>query len=272
MTGGGSVVVRRQLGFRLRQLRLKAGKDLGDVAEAGLASRAKLSRIENGKLPVRVADVWALCRLYGVDQPTTDALAALSPGTQQDDWWEQYGEAVPDWLGLYAGLEASASRIRCFEADVVHGLLQTATYAALVIGADDPRVLPAVVDRAVQFRMQRQQSILDADTAPDMTLIMEEGALAFGPPDVMTEQVDHLRTMASRPNIEILVLPFSAGTYPRRGTFTLLDFKDMEDPSVVYVEIPMGAKYFDRPTEREDYEYVFGIIKGKSIPIKEWKQ
>src|SRR4051795_11216256 len=136
MAGGGSVVVRRQLGSKLRQLRLAAGKDVIDVTEAGLGSKAKISRIETGKGPVRVADIRALCWLYGADNATTDALAALAPGTQQEDWWEAAGASVvPDWFGLYVGLEATAARIRCFEANLVHGLVQTADYARTVIGA-----------------------------------------------------------------------------------------------------------------------------------------
>src|SRR6478609_9224160 len=116
MSGGGSVVVRRQLGRRLRELRLRGGKDVLDVTEAGLGSKAKISRIETGKGPVRVADIRALCWLYGADNATTDALAALAPGTQQEDWWEAPGAGVvPDWFSLYAGLEATARRIRCFE-------------------------------------------------------------------------------------------------------------------------------------------------------------
>ena len=110
MTAGGSVVVRRQLGIKLRKLRLGAGKTFADVAVTGVASRAKLDRIEAGRVPVNLADVWALCRLYGADDATTDQLAQMAPGTQVDDWWEQYGETVvPDWFGLYAGLERAAS-------------------------------------------------------------------------------------------------------------------------------------------------------------------
>ena len=105
MTGAGSVVVRRQLGAKLRGLRIKAGKEVADVVETGIASKAKIHKIEAGKLPVKIVDVWALCRLYGTDSATTDALAALAPGTQTPDWWEAWGTVVvPDWLGLYVGL------------------------------------------------------------------------------------------------------------------------------------------------------------------------
>jgi len=222
MAEGGSVVVRRQLGAKLRQLRIDARKTPADVGVAGLASRAKLHRLEGGKLPVKVADVWALCRLYGVDDETTDALAKLAPGTQADDWWEEsFGDAVPDWFGLYTGLEMTASRIRAFDPEVVHGRLQTPEYAALVIGEDDPRVSPDVVDQRVRFRMERQRAVRAQRSA---TFVMVETALLFGPPEVLEPQIDHLRSVAAKPNIDILVLPFSARTYPRRGRFTLFDF------------------------------------------------
>ena len=171
MSGAGSVVVRRQLGSKLRQLRLAAGKDVADVTEAGLGSKAKISRIETGKGPVRVADIRGLCWLYGADNATTDALAALAPGTQQEDWWEAYGATVvPDWFGLYAGLEAAASTIRCFEPHVVHGLLQTPEYAHAVISAD-PRLSVEVVDQRVRFRLECQQ------TKAQTTVVLGEAAL-----------------------------------------------------------------------------------------------
>src|SRR3954471_174702 len=161
MTGGGSVVVRRQLGNKLRQLRLAAGKDVADVTEAGLGSKAKISRIETGKGPGRIADVRALCWLYGVDAPTTDALAALAPGTQQEDWWEADPGIVPGYLGLYAGLEATASHIRCFEPQFVHGLLQTEDYAHAVI-TTNPQLSPEGIQQRVRFRMERQQRSMEA--------------------------------------------------------------------------------------------------------------
>lgn len=273
MTGGGSVVVRRQLGIKLRQLRVKAGKSHADVVDARIASRAKINRIESGKLPVKVADVRTLCWLYGADDATTDALAALAPGTDADDWWEKgYGDAVPDWFSLYAGLEATAARIRSFETESVHGLVQTDEYAALVIGADDPRVSQDVVAQRVRFRQERQRAVLGTEPAPSATFVVPEGVLRFGPIDLMDSQIEHLRSVSSRPNIDVRVLPFSARTYPRIGSFTLLDFDNDEDPSVVYVEVPKGARYFDQPADRSGYEYVFDINVSKSTPIKEWKR
>jgi hypothetical protein len=269
MSGGGSVVVRRQLGRRLRELRLRAGKDVMDVTEAGLGSKAKISRIETGKGPVKVADIRALCWLYGADPSTTDALAALAPGTQQEDWWQDYGQAVvPDWFGLYTGLEATARRIRCFEPEFVHGLLQTSDYARAVIAADD-QLSEDVLAQRVRFRMERQSTVLGSDAQRSAVIVLGEAALRLvvGSIEIMAAQIEHLRSAA----VEVRVLPFSAGAYPRRGSFALLDFDHDEDPSVAYVEGPGAARYFDRPAERAEYEHVFGLINKRSIPIGEWQ-
>ena len=196
MAGAGSAVVRRQLGSKLRQLRLAAGKDVADVVTAGLASKAKMSRIEGGKGPVKIADVRALCWLYGASAETTEALAALAPGTQQEDWWETYENVVvPDWFGLYVGLEQSASRLRCFDPELVHGLLQTEDYARAVIESEDT-LEPKVIAQRLQFRMDRQRRVLNGH--PDLTVVLGAGALSLvvGSPDVMAAQLDHMRQLA----------------------------------------------------------------------------
>jgi hypothetical protein len=255
------------MGRRLRELRLRAGKDVVDVTEAGLGSKAKISRIETGKGPVKVADIRTLCWLYGADATTTEALAALAPGTQQEDWWQDYGQAVvPDWFGLYTGLEAAASRIRCFEPEFVHGLLQTQDYARAVIGADD-QLSEDVLARRVRFRMERQATVLGGDSRRTVVVILGEAALRMvvGSSAIMAMQIEHLLSVDV--NVDVRVLPFSAGAYPRRGSFALLDFEHDDDPSVAYVEGPGAARYFDRPAERAEYEHVFEIISKRSIPI-----
>jgi transcriptional regulator with XRE-family HTH domain len=80
-----SVILRRQLGIRLRQLRRAAGKTEVDVDNAGLASRVRLWRMETGKTGVGVGDVRGLCWLYGADQRTTDMLARWALASRQPE-------------------------------------------------------------------------------------------------------------------------------------------------------------------------------------------
>ena len=271
MTGPGSSMVRRQLGRRLRDLRLAAGKDIADVVTAGLASKAKLNRIEFGKGPVRVADVWALSRLYGADQATTDELAALAPATSEREWWETYGRVVvPDYFGLLVSLETQASRMRCFDPSLVHGLLQTEEYARAVIGSEDT-LPPDVVERRVTFRMDRGRRVLG--NRPDLTVILGEAALKIvvGSPPVMAAQLDHLRELDRGGVATIRVLPFRAGAYPVTGGFALLEFEHQEDPSVAHVEFSMGARYVEQPSQVAQHEHVFTVLANRTIPIEEWK-
>lgn len=272
MTVAGSVVVRRQLGAKLRGLRIKVGKEVADVVETGIASKAKMHKIEAGKLPVKIVDVWALCRLYGADSATTDALAALAPGTQKQDWWEAWGTvAVPEWFGLYVGLEQAASRLRCWDPEPrVHGLLQTEDYARAVLSAGG-FLAPDVVDHRLAFRMDRARRVLD--NRPDLTIILDAGALTrvVGSPDVMAVQLDHLRRLDRDGAVTVRVLPWSAGPYPTRGSFALLDFSDDEDPSVAYLEFSMGARYAEQSAQVGEYARVFDIINGQSVGIKEWE-
>ena len=261
MAGGGSVVVRRQLGRKLHQLRLASGKKVTDVSAAGIASKAKMSRIEAGTTPVKMPDIRALCWLYGADLETTEALAALAPGTQQEDWWEP---ALPNWFGLYAGLEAMAKGIRCFEPQFIHGLLQTEAYARAMY-ASDARLSAEMIDQRVRFRMQRQQRSMD-----DVTIIIGEAALCLvvESPEVMAEQFARIREVGA----DVRVLPFSAGAYPRGWAFALLDFEDADDPAVAYLEAPGAARYVDRDNEHEraEWELVWSAVWSKSVSIKEW--
>ena len=194
--------------------------------------------------------------------PTTDTLAALAPGTAQDDWLEQYGRAIPDWLGLYVGLEAAARRIRCFESDVIHGLVQTPEYARAVFRLN-PDLDDSTVNRLVQFRLRRQK------TSANVEIIMGEAALriAVGSTAIMAAQIEYFRTVAAR----IRIIPFSAGAYPRKGPFAMMDFEDEDDPSVVYVESQAGARYYDKPAEYREFDRTWNLINEMSVPLEEWQ-
>ena len=69
----------------MTRLRAANGMSGRAVAEAKLGiSEPTLHRIETGKVPVTVANVRALCWLYGADESITSALAELALGTSQE--------------------------------------------------------------------------------------------------------------------------------------------------------------------------------------------
>lgn len=166
---------------------------------------------------------------------------------------------------------AMATAMRIFEPELVFGLLQTPDYARALFEAND-RLTDDVVERRLRLRLERQQTVFSADPPPSIVVVLGEGALSLvvGSDAIMAEQVAHLLAIDERPNLDVRVRPSSAGPYVRRGSFVLFDFADDEDPSVAFVDVPTGARYFDREAERSEYEHVFAGIASRSISISEW--
>jgi transcriptional regulator with XRE-family HTH domain len=269
----GQRVVRRTLGRRLTRLRIASGKSRREVAEAKLGiSEPTLHRIETGKVPVTVANVRALCWLYGADASITDALAELALGTSQEEWWDA-SPVIPDWFKLYVGLEASASRIHSYDGEVVPGELQTEQYARAVFGAEQPAD-PEAADRHVKLRMQRQQALFARVPGPEVVTILGEGALSrpVGGEAVLKAQIEHLRQVSLRANFDIRVLPFSVGAHAAMaGAFRVMDFDDPEDPDVVYLESHVGALYLEEPDEVDEYRRIFELIRSEAIPVEDYR-
>ncbi|GIH17740.1 transcriptional regulator [Rugosimonospora africana] len=268
----GQRVVRRALGRRLTRLRVAAGKLRREVAEEKLGiSEATLHRIENGKVPVTVANVRVLCWLYGVDKSATDALAELALGTNQQEWWDT-NPVIPEWFKLYVGLEASATRIFSYDGEVIPGELQTEEYARAVFTAENPGDDNAA-RRQVALRLDRQKMLFARTPRPRLTTILGQGALTreVGGSDALGAQIDHLREINRQQHVDIRVLPWSVGAHAAMaGAFRILELDDPDDPDVVYLESHVGALYLEEPHEVEEYRRVFKLISCDTVPIDEY--
>jgi transcriptional regulator with XRE-family HTH domain len=264
--------VRRALGRRLTRLRTASGKSRRDVVEARLGiSEPTLHRIETGKVPVTGANVRALCWLYGADQSITDALADLALGTSQQEWWDA-SPVIPEWFKLYVGLEASASRMFGYEGEVVPGELQTPEYARAIFGAEQP-VDSEIAERHINLRMQRQKTLFARRPAPHLVTVLGEGAVTrpVGGPEVLQAQIEHLRALAQQDNVEIRVLPWSAGAHAAMaGAFRIMDFDDPEDPDVVYLESHVGALYLEEDDEVREYRRIFELVHKAAVPVQDF--
>ena len=105
-------------------------------------------------------------------------------------------------------------------------------------------------------------------------MILGEGALRVlvGSDDVMRAQIERLR-QADRDGVAtVRILPFTAGAYPRRGAFHMVELADEDDPNVVYVEGAGTAKYLDKPADWNRYETVWKILTELATPIGAWRR
>jgi transcriptional regulator with XRE-family HTH domain len=105
----GGTVVRMMLGAQLRRLREAAGITPDEAGYEIRASRSKISRLEHGRVGCKLRDVGDLLTLYGVtDEQMRAGLLSLARQANNQGWWTQYGDIMPDWFETYLGLEAAA--------------------------------------------------------------------------------------------------------------------------------------------------------------------
>jgi len=258
----------RRLVIELKQFREAAGLTGEQVAEQMGWSAAKVYRIEGDRVRVLARDVQRLLKLYGISGERADAMMELARLTRVKDWWHQYSGAIPEWFQFYVGLEAAASAMQEYNAELVTGLLQTEDYARAVMAAamradtDDHEA-----ERQIQVRLHRQKR-LTAPDAPTLWAIMNEAVLhrQVGGPAVMTAQLAHIGQLAARPNMTIQVLPFTAGAHPAMlGSFTLMQFPDPADQDVVYLEAETGALYLEKPEDVRRYSLMIDYLRAQAL-------
>ncbi|MGH3720107.1 MAG: helix-turn-helix domain-containing protein [Pseudonocardiaceae bacterium] len=243
------------IGVELANFRKRSGRRAVDAAKAIDCSPGKIGHLESGRNQQQPAEVTKLLRFYGADLADVERLASLSGGADRPTWWAPWTDVVPDWLRTFVGLEGLASTAWDYATFGVPALLQTSDYS-LGVTAGGSRVRPDHAERVVGLRMDRQRR-LDSESNPlHFVALIEESVLdrPIGGPAVMRRQLEHLIVMSERDNVEIHILPTSAGSHDgSAGPFTLLDFAQAQ--SIAYIEIVNGALYI------QDYDQVAGYTR-----------
>jgi transcriptional regulator with XRE-family HTH domain len=265
-------VRRRRLATELHRLRQASKMTIEQVAEVLEWSTGKVSKIENARVSVMPRDVRRLLDTYGIAEgEERDLLLTLSRESRERGWWQQYGEAVPDWFATYVGLEAEASAISAYRAEIVPGLLQTQRYAAAMHRAELMNATEEEIERHVTVRMERQARLSQPD-APQFWVVLNEAVIRriIGERAIMREQLMKLVEAASAPNITLQVLPFSAGAHASMDSaFSIVSFDPPTDADVVYFEHPTCSLYLERPDEVARYRLAYEHLRAVSLSLDE---
>lgn len=141
------------------------------------------------------AELLALARMANVDYVSYRTYASIGLWKVQAD---------------IKSLAESSSVVRQFLPAMPGGLVQTPEYARLALTPNVPSRPARDVEKAVRARLDRQQ-VLD-DTSKTFIILMTEQAVRWRYCDrgVMARQVEHMVRVASRPNVEIAILPLAA--------------------------------------------------------------
>jgi transcriptional regulator with XRE-family HTH domain len=265
-------VRRRRLATELHRLRQASKMTIEQVAEALEWSSGKVSKIENARVSVMPRDVRRLLDIYGITEgQEREMLLSLARESRERGWWQQYGEAVPEWFATYVGLEAEASTISAYQAETVPGLLQTQRYAAALHRAALMNATEEDIERHVAVRMERQARLKQPD-APQLWVVLNEAVLrrVIGERAIMQEQLAKLAEAAATPNITLQVLPFSAGAHASMDSaFSIVSFDPPTDGEIVYFEHPTCSLYVEKPDEVARYRLVYEHLRAASLSLDE---
>ena len=266
--GGKPTVRSRRVGTELRRLREAAGVTTAQAAELLSCSPAKISRIENGIVSVRVVDLRLLLDRYGdQDQEHRAYLERLARESNKRGWWQDYDDTIPPYYADFIGLETDASYIKTWEPTIVPGLLQTPEYARAVMLANPAMISPDKLENFISIRHERQAR-LEQGTDVRLDAVIWEAALitTVGSDEVQRGQLSRLLELMDRPNISVQVLPLEAGDKASMsGSFVMFSFGRERSVSTVFVENLTSSQYLERDQELRGYTLVFDALRSAAL-------
>jgi len=266
----GPTLRRRRLASELKKCREEAGFTQEAVSRQFEWHSAKVTRIENARVPVTPRDVNDLLTLYGVaDSVYRDALMTLARLARQRGWWTDYKDVMRP--GNFVGMEADASSAKVWEPIVLPGLLQSEAYMRGLIGTGRSHDPQAANDRRVELRKTRQRR-LSGPSPLSLWAIVDESVVRriIGGPEVMAEQWRRLIEAGEQPNITLQILPYDAGEHAfLGGSVALLEFPDVAHLDVVYLEGLAGDYYEEQPAEVKRYRVEFERLSTRALTPEE---
>jgi transcriptional regulator with XRE-family HTH domain len=264
------LVQRRRLRTELRRARIGADLTQEQVAKAMDWHPSKIIRIETGAVGISTNDLRALLGLYKIhDSERTDELIEIARASRQSSWSSKYRGRISSQFLQYIEYEEAASVLRTYEPLVVPGLLQTEEYADTIIRKHADAGTPAdLIQTRMEIRLTRQH-LLEQPSPPTSIFVLDQAAVQrlVGERNIARGQLDRLINLATRPNITIEVVPFSAGLH--RGmleAFLILEFSEPEDSDVLFVETSRDLIVsHDEAGEISGYLEVFNQLRSISL-------
>ncbi|MBF6351025.1 helix-turn-helix domain-containing protein [Nocardia flavorosea] len=252
---------RRDLGARLRGLRVAARLRGYELAEHAGWHPAKVSRIEHGTQSLSEDDLSAWCRITGAEDEHPDLLATLrNISAAWMEWRRIVGHGYANHQRQISGVEERTELLRGYDPQVFHGLLQTPDYArALMAAGMEFLNTSRDLDAAVDARMERQRVLHHGRHR--FYLLVGEQALrtTVGTDSVMAGQLRHVLSLMDLPRLVFGIVPAGAAFFRRTTDFVLYDRRK------VLVETITAESAITQPREIAIYEKVFNRLSDQAV-------
>jgi hypothetical protein len=143
-------------------------------------------------------------------------LAALLDGEfiERNGWYSAFLEdirtapEIPATFRSWSDYEDRSATLRAWMPSVIDGLAQSADYARALIDTS-PGITAAIAEARLKARMDRQHRVLERDSPPRVTMLVDELALyrIVGSSETMAGQMARLAEVAALPNVTVQVVP-----------------------------------------------------------------
>lgn len=235
-------------GSEVRRYREMAALSLAQLADQIPFSASTIGEIERGE---------SGCERVFADEcdrvlDTRDALAHLHDGL-----FNGRSAAFPEHFADWPDYESQAETMRAYEPLVIDGLLQTPSYADVLLYGDE---------RAVQGRLDRQSILTRNEPAPPRLIyILPERVLRsrVGTAQVMHEQLHRLADAVS-PRLSVQVIPDGAPHPGNLGGFRIATLPG--NSRIAYTSSEPHGKILDGVSDIERLHERFADIATYALP------
>ncbi|WP_405937493.1 helix-turn-helix domain-containing protein [Streptomyces sp. NBC_00726] len=256
----------RELGRRLREVRLGAGLQSAELARRVGWSASKCSRIESGMrtstTPDDVAKYLGGC---GAEDRFDEICGFLREAQERFREWSDV-----ERLGLnsaqqsIAPLWESTRQFRAYSSWVIPGPLQTREYSRIILDSlRERRGLLDDVDLAATRREHVQKYLSDRSKSFD--LIVEESVLrrGFGDPQASINQLLHLLEVMQTRKVQFGIIPARRDVYDRSTVWPAEDFWIFDD-SRVKLELVSSTVDLTTRYDLKQYGKVFTLLQAQA--------
>lgn len=245
----------RMLGAWLRDAR-ETNTDLGvrELARKLDIQHPNISRWETGERMPRPEDVAKYLTAVDVNGAECERLINLARAATEPNWLTLGEPGASEALAALIEFEQTAKQITDWSPTVVPGLLQTGDYARAIMN-DAGGVPTQERDQRVRVRLSRRDVLSRRDPVQFSAIIGQESLRqVIGGPEVMADQLRHLKQFSDWPTVTLQVLPTGSGWHPGiAGPFELLEFASGR-PIVHLEHLRSSLFLYEEPADLQAYK------------------
>ncbi|MFE3716339.1 helix-turn-helix domain-containing protein [Streptomyces cyaneofuscatus] len=246
------------IGAQVAHFRKRAGLTQPALAERLGVGEDTIASIEQGRRALKLDFAIELDELLGTK-------GALEVAVKKVPREERYPAFIQDFVEY----ERDAVSLFWYETQLIPGLLQTEAYAQLVFSCHYPPLEVDEIENRVAARLDRQ-NLLERKPRPILHFILEESILysELGDPEVMREQLIHLRRCMDLPFVNIQIMPRKTPKHAGlAGPVVLLETPDHDQ--LAYVDGQLRGELYDDPGDVSVLMQKYGMLRSQALTVEE---